>query len=428
MTEDVLKVALTTLGCKLNLYETERMRTILEEGGCVSVPFDRKADIYIINTCTVTGRADYKSRQMVRRAIRINPDALVIVAGCYAQLNPEVFHNIEGVDKVLSIDDRVNIGSFLNDVIKKVEVRREVRVKRFYKKTRAFVKVQQGCDQNCAYCRVRVAWGSPGSREADEIIEEIEGLVNNGYKEVVFTGVNVGIYGKDIGTDFLTLLERAERIEGLVRMRLTSIEPHEVKSELIDFVAGSRKMANHFHIPLQSGSDRILERMNRRYSSDEFKQIIIEIIEKIPYCGIGADVMVGFPGETGEDYERTYELIEELPFTYLHVFTYSPRPDTLAFEFEDTVNPEVKNERSEQMRELRYEKMVEFRECLVGREETVLVERELNGYLTGLTGNYIPVKLNVEKEGETYTNQFVRVEITEVDGVEVYGEIINLLE
>jgi threonylcarbamoyladenosine tRNA methylthiotransferase MtaB len=377
------------------------------------------ADLYIINTCTVTGRADYKSRQLVRRAIRKNPEARILVTGCYAELEPDIFSEMDGVDIVLSLEERKDILKYIG--IKKI-VPDDGCVSDFWKKTRAFIKIQQGCDQSCAYCRVRLAWGEPQSRTVDEITSEVKELVHSGYKEVVITGVNIGIYGIDTGTDLITLLKKLSDIKELLRIRLTSIEPHELSYELIDYISQNEKIAKHFHIPLQSGSDEILRRMRRRYDRDEYRNIVEYISKKINLCGIGADVIVGFPGETEKDFEETLSLIEELPFTYLHVFTYSPRPGTEAFSMEDSVSPEDKKKRSVILKNIAREKMISFRKSLINTEQKILCERKKNNSLLGFSSNYVYVIVKDIKDNMEYLlNRLIPVKIVEVENTKVFG-------
>lgn len=388
-----ITVAFKTIGCKLNQYETEAMKTILRQHGCMVVPFDTHADFYIVNTCTVTSRADYKSRLALRKPKRINPDATVIATGCYAQLEPETIGSIEGVDMVLPNDQKANIARhILGDHIPKLSELPPIQS--FLDRKRAFIRIENGCDYSCTYCRVRVARGKAVSIPAPRIINEIKGLIDNGYLEIVLTGVNIGLYQDDAVSNLAGLIKEIMKIDGLYRLRISSIEPTEIRDELIDLMANETRFANHLHIPMQSGSDRILKLMGRRYSSSDYEALIMRISEKIPYIGLGGDVMVGFPGETDSDFAKTVKLVEKLPFTYLHIFTYSPRKDTPAFAMNDDVPSQVKKERYEVLRTIRNNKINIFLNSLIGREETIIPERIVNGVVEGLSGNYARARVN----------------------------------
>jgi threonylcarbamoyladenosine tRNA methylthiotransferase MtaB len=443
-------VAFVTVGCKLNQFETEQMRELVDAGGYVACPGDRAADIYVINTCTVTSKSDYRSRQAVRRCIRSNPGALVIVTGCYAQVAPEDIARIEGVDVVLGNAEKDNILDFIAEGgARAAETRTPgaaptVKVtptesltalktgrplKGFGRYTRAFVKIQDGCDNRCTYCAVPGARGRSRSKQAGEICSEIEVLAGEGFREVVLTGVHLGSYGKDLArpggpagshgvaasggpsggpTDLAGLLHRVAGVPGIERIRLSSVEPTDLKDQLIEAMANpAMKIAPHVHVPLQSGDDGILRRMARPYDRALYGTLVERIAARIPWCGIGADVMVGFPGEDDRAFRNTYDLIDALPITYLHVFSYSPRPGTPAAGMDGQVEPGLKKERSRVLRRLGSEKSRRFRHSLLGHRLQVLVlETRASGRQTGLSGNYVkayfkePVRANTILECE----------------------------
>jgi len=408
-------VAFITVGCKLNQFETEQMRELVEAGGYSTCGADEAADVFVINTCTVTSKSDYRSRQAVRRAIRSNPDALVMVTGCYAQVAPEDVARIDGVDAVLGNAEKEEILDFIASGASrtaaarpavKVTSTRELpalktgtRLKGFGRYTRAIVKIQDGCDNHCTYCAVPGARGRSRSKQAGEIRAELEVLAREGFREVVLTGVHLGSYGKDLAdsesrsASLAGLIRNIAEVPGLERIRLSSVEPTDFSDQLIEAMADPAvKIAPHVHVPLQSGDDGILKRMARPYDRARYGTLIERIAGRLPRCGIGADVMVGFPGEDDRAFRNTFDLIEALPITYLHVFSYSPRPGTPAADMEDQVEPEVKKERSRILRQLGLEKSLRFRHSLLGHELRVLIlEAKTDGRQTGLSGNYVKV-------------------------------------
>ncbi len=430
----IKSVAFITVGCKLNQFETEQMRELVEAEGYTTCPANEGADVFVINTCTVTSKSDYRSRQAVRRAIRSNPDALVVVTGCYAQVAPDDVARIDGVDVVLGNAEKAEILDFITSATRQAPtagaaptvkvtptgelspLKAGTRLRAFGRYTRAFVKIQDGCDNHCTYCAVPGARGRSRSKSSDEIRRELEVLAREGYREVVLTGVHLGSYGKDLagsgshGEDrSLTaaaslpgLLRHIAEVPALERIRLSSVEPTDFSAEIIDLMADpAMKIAPHVHVPLQSGDDGILKRMARRYDRTLYQALIERIAGRVPRCGIGADVMVGFPGEDDAAFQNSFDLIEGLPITYLHVFSYSPRPGTPAADMDCQVDAGVKKERSRILRELGREKSLQFRRSLTGHTLQVLVlEAERDGRKTGLSGNYVkaffdePVRAN----------------------------------
>ena len=398
-------VAFSTIGCKLNQFETEQIREAVEAAGYVSAAPDTTADVYEINTCTVTHKSDYRSRQAIRRAIRANPSALIVVTGCFAQRFPEEIATIPGVDLIVGNAGKAAISELMErpkteepfvqvtepDSGRDLSCQR--RIRRFGSYTRAFVKIQDGCDYRCSYCAVPLARGGSRSKPPDAVREEIELLAGEGYKEVVLTGVHLGRYGKDLTpeTDLVRLLEGIAGVSGLERLRLSSVEPNDFTDGLIDLMADpGMRICPHVHVPLQSGDDGILESMGRHYTRDFYAGLINKIAGRIPHCGIGLDVMVGFPGEDERAFAQSYELIESLPVTYLHCFSFSRRPGTRAYDLEDRLHPEEKKRRSHALRDLGAEKSRRFRTSLIGGDLEVLVlTKRQDGLLTGLSGNYV---------------------------------------
>ena len=418
-------VAFSTIGCKLNQFETEQIRETVEACGYASAGKGAVADIYVINTCTVTHKSDYRSRQAVRRAVKANPDALIIVTGCYAQRSPDALAEIPGVDIVVGnagkslIGDlvgRAKTGEPLVDVTEPEsgnDLCGERHLRRFGSYTRAFVKIQDGCNYRCSYCAVPSARGRSRSKRPRTVRREIELLAAEGYKEVVLTGVHLGQYGKDLepATDLASLLSEIAGIDYLERLRLSSVEPNDFTDELIGLMSDPKmKICPHVHVPLQSGDDRILHAMGRHYTRDFYSDLIGRIAAALPECGIGLDIMVGFPGEDDKAFENSYRLIESLPITYLHCFSFSRRPGTQAYELDGGVHPEAKKQRSKALRELGAKKNRAFREALVGRDLDVLVlNRRNDGLLTGLSGNYVRCALR----GEVAPNDLVTVRVRE---------------
>ncbi|HBV98126.1 MAG: RNA modification enzyme MiaB [Peptococcaceae bacterium BICA1-7] len=428
------KVAIATLGCKVNQYESSSIAGIFRDRGYEVVDFGERADVYVINTCTVTHAGDRKSRQFIRRAVRSNPEGLVVVAGCYAQVSPGEVLEIPGVDLVIGtaekslIVDRVEElqkGKKVNAVLDSSQIGEyeELPAVAATGRTRAFLKIQEGCNNYCSYCIVPYARGPLRSRDPGRIVEEAGKLVEAGYREVVLTGIHTGAYGRDKpGTPGLaSLLERLSGIKGLNRIRLSSVEPMDVHEDLIAVMARGLPFCPHLHIPLQSGDDQILSAMRRHYTAADFISLAGGIKEKIRDVSITTDVIVGFPGETAENFMNTYRLAEEIKFSAMHVFKYSPRKGTAAAEFPGQVAGEVKERRSKMLIELGSVLAGEFASHYIGREVEVLVEDLADGrpgMLQGHTANYLLVIFPGE---ERLKGQFVRVRAESVSGGTLQG-------
>lgn len=406
-----MRIAFTTLGCKLNQVETNVMQEACLGSLMEVVPFEAEADVYVVNTCSVTGKTDRVARQLVRRAVAQNPGASVVVTGCYAQLKPEVVAALPGVRLVLGNEEKLDLLYYLGALDENGagahiavgdigEARRftSAPVREFTGYTKAFVKIQTGCDYRCTFCSIWTARGPSRSEEPEAVLRQMAELARSGTREMALTGVCIGSYGLDLSppTSLGALIEAAERVEGLERLRITSIEPTELSDELLDVIASSPMVCRHLHVPLQSGSDRVLRAMNRNYLSGFYRERIEAASARLPGVGIGADVMVGFPGESEEDFEDTFALIESLPITYLHVFSYSPRSSTPAADMPEQVDPEVKKERSRRLRYLGAAKRRAFMEGQVGATLPVLVETTRDretGLLKGWSDTYVKVHL-----------------------------------
>lgn len=402
-------MAFYTLGCKLNFSETSTIARSFRAEGYQRVSFDEKADIYVINTCSVTDNADKKFRSVVRTALKQNEDAFLIAIGCYAQLKPEELANTEGVDLVLGATEKFKVTDYIQDLSKNEigEIHScEINEADFYvgsysigDRTRAFLKVQDGCDYKCTYCTIPLARGISRSDTLDNVLNNAREIAEQGIREIVLTGVNIGDYGKgEFGNKkhehtFLDLVRSLDEVEGINRVRISSIEPNLLQNETIDFVASSKSFVPHFHIPLQSGSDHLLKKMKRRYASTLYTERVKRIREAMPHACIGVDVIVGFPGETDELFLETYRFLSELDVSYLHVFTYSERPNTEAALMDGVVPQKVRNKRSKMLRGLSVKKRRAFYESQLGTDRVVLFEGENKmGYIHGFTENYVKVK------------------------------------
>lgn len=406
-------VAFYTLGCKVNQVETEQLKEDFIRHGYQVVDFNRPADVYIVNTCTVTHVSDKKSRAIIRRAARANPQALIAVTGCLAQTDPEQVAQIEGVNLVVGNARKQNLAAIIDSSI---EERKEAQIlageitrndipgtilySQHHKRTRAFVKIEDGCENFCSYCIVPHARGPVRSKPPESVLAEIKQLILLGYREVVLTGINTGMYGRDLSRwDLTRLLEYLlEKLYGDFRLRFSSIEPLEINERLIDLAASDKHICRHFHIPLQSGSDRILELMNRRYRRSDYLELVKTLTRRIPDVAVTSDVMTGFPGEKEADFADTYNLIEELPFFDLHVFKYSPRPGTPAANFEQQVPEEEKQKRSELLINLASVKQKSFLDNMIGKKVIVLIEKKINSTTySGISDNYINVMVTGSK-------------------------------
>lgn len=418
--------AFITLGCKVNQYDTQLMREALMNAGYRITAPDEVADVYVINTCTVTGMSDRKSRQMIRRAVALNPDATIVAIGCYAEREPDELRKIDGVDLVLPNSAKRFIHEYLSglkDHIGKIDL--YPCISRFDDQTRALVKIEDGCDSFCAYCIVPyVRGGEIRSRPIESIVREVRLLAENGHREVVITGVHLGAYGRDMEGEvgLPDVLRKVRNIEGIQRIRLSSIEPMDISDELIYEIAHQPKCAHHLHISLQSGSDKILRLMNRNYTSSEFESIVQRIRSAIPDVGISTDVMVGFPGETDQDFRETRDFIAKVKFSRLHVFRYSRRKGTPAAKFPDQIPPRVSAKRSQEIISLGDRLAQEFRQQMIGQEAEILVEDVMEGkdkLPAGFTSNYIRVLL-ADAVNEDI-GHLIRMKLTGMEGNYIIG-------
>lgn len=401
-------VALHTLGCKLNFSETSSLGRLLENDGFIKKDFDDVADVYVINTCSVTDNADKECRQLVRRIQRKAPEAMVVITGCYAQLKPKEIASIPGVDLVLGAAEKFNITQHLKEISKgdaakicSCDIEDVNTFTSSYSKndrTRTFLKVQDGCDYTCSFCTIPMARGKSRSDSIANVTENVNELAKTGVKEIVLTGVNLGDFGKGNNgnkkneENFFDLLKELDEIEGIERYRISSIEPNLLTNEIIEFVSNSKRIMPHFHIPLQSGSNKILGLMRRRYKRELYTERVGLIKTLMPHCCIGVDVIVGFPGETDEDFKETFDFLHSLDVSYLHVFTYSERDNTHALTIKPVVPVHVRNERNKQLRNLSYQKLQYFTQQHIGETRKVLFEgNDKNGMMEGYTDNYIKI-------------------------------------
>ncbi|MFD1292709.1 tRNA (N(6)-L-threonylcarbamoyladenosine(37)-C(2))-methylthiotransferase MtaB [Lutibacter holmesii] len=423
------KVAFYTLGCKLNFSETSTIARSFQNEGFERVEFNEKADIYVINTCTVTDNADKRFKSIVKSALKQNQNAFLIAIGCYAQLKPEELAAVDGVDMVLGATEKFKVTDYINDLSKNEmgEVHScEIEDADFYvgsysigDRTRAFLKVQDGCDYKCTYCTIPLARGISRSDELANVLKNAKEISEKGIKEIVLTGVNIGDYGKgEFGNKkhehtFNELVQALDTVDGIHRLRISSIEPNLLTNETIDFVANSNSFVPHFHIPLQSGSDTLLKLMKRRYLRETYDNRVEAIKKVMPNACIGVDVIVGFPGETDELFLETYNYLNELDISYLHVFTYSERPNTEAFDMKGVVPKKVRAKRSKMLRGLSVKKRRAFYESQLGNDLTVLFESEnKDGFIHGFTQNYVKVKTPWNPE---LVNTLQEITLTEID-------------
>lgn len=413
-------VALHTLGCKLNYSETSAIERMLVNDGFVKKEFTDEADVYVINTCSVTENADKECRQLVRRVQRQSPEAMVVIIGCYAQLKPKEIAEIPGVDLVLGASEKFNITEHLKELthgdsakICSCEIED---LEGFHSsfslndRTRTFLKVQDGCDYNCSFCTIPMARGKSRSNSTENVLAEIKKIKEAGVKEIVLTGINLGDFGKNgsrtkTGESFYSLLKEIENLDGVERYRISSIEPNLLTTEIIELVASSKKIMPHFHIPLQSGSNKILGMMRRRYKRELYAAKVEIIKDLIPHCCIGVDVITGFPGETDRDFKETIDFLVELDVFYFHVFTYSERANTFALNIEPVVPINIRHERTKILRSLSYKKMQQFTRNHFGETRKVLFEgKNKNGTMDGYTDNYIKITVPYKEE---WTNEIV---------------------
>ena len=411
-----------TLGCKLNFSETSTIARDLENEGFARVEFESGADIYVINTCSVTDQADKKCRNIVRRALKYNPSAFIVVIGCYAQLKPKEISTIQGVNLVLGAQEKFNLKSFLHDIEKRKETRIEnnhiKHVNEFYPgyskgdRVRSFFKVQDGCNYFCSFCTIPLARGKSRSANVKETMVKAREIANSEVKEVVLTGVNIGDFGNGTKEKLIDLLIELDKLEQINRFRISSIEPDLLSNEIIEFVCNSKRFVPHFHIPLQSGSDKLLKSMRRRYDTELYKSRIEKIKTLMPKACIGVDVIVGYPGESVEEFNKTVHFLKSLPISYLHVFTYSERANTTAPRMGESVPMEERRKRSKQLRILSLKLKQQFYQNNLGKTEKVLLENQEDGYYYGFTENYVKVKLPVQKDKK---NEIVNVKLNKIN-------------
>lgn len=431
------KVAFYTLGCKVNQYETEAMLEMFKKEGYVQVDSEEFADVYVINTCTVTHMSDRKSRQYIRRMKKKNPQSIIAVVGCYSQVSPEEILDIEEVNLVMGTNERRTIVEEIKkidankkvstvDDIMKVRAFEEIEISQANGKTRAFMKIQDGCDRFCSYCIIPYARGGKvRSRSLESILDEVNKLVSNGYKEVVLTGIHVASYGKDLRDEQINLLnviKEIDKVEGVKRIRLSSVEPVLFTDEFVSEVSKMEKVCPHYHLSLQSGCDETLKRMNRRYTTEEYKTIVDRLRENIPNVAITTDVIVGFPGESNDEFNKTYEFLKDIELSQMHIFKYSPRKGTPAATMENQIDPQMKQFRSDKLLNLNKENFNKFASKFIGEELEVLFEANVvDNMYEGLTTNYIRVVVPSEKDIQ---GEILKVKITNVKNEYVEGILV----
>jgi len=420
--DKVKKVAFHTLGCKLNFSETSTISRSFKDKGFEVVGFNSEADIYVINTCSVTEHADKKCRQSIKKIQNKNPEAFVAVVGCYAQLKPEEIAQNLGVDLVLGSKEKFNILDHLNNLKKNKtpqiysceisEVEQFDSSHSEADRTRSFLKVQDGCDYSCSYCTIPLARGKSRNKHISELVKEAKDIAKSGIKEIILTGVNIGDFGKSTNESFFDLIKALEKVNGIERIRISSIEPNLLTDEIIEFVSKSNKVLNHFHIPLQSGCNAILAKMQRRYNRELFKTRVDKIKELMPDAFIGIDVIVGFPGETDEYFSDTYQFLKNLDASFYHVFSYSERPNTKSANFEYKVPHKIISERSKKLHELTIEKQLSFYKQNLGEEAEVLFESsKKNDLMFGFTENYIKVET---KYNQNLIGEIIKVKLVDI--------------
>lgn len=408
------KVAFYTLGCKVNQYETEAMIEAFETSGYQTVDYEQYADVYIINTCTVTNMGDRKSRQIIRRALDNNPEAFIAVVGCYSQISPDKVIQIPGVKLVVGTNERAKIVELveyamdkeekINMVTDIMEVREfeEMTIKNYKSRTRAFLKIQEGCDQYCSYCIIPYARGHIRSRKPQGILEEVQQLAQNGFKEIVLTGIHVASYGRDLGdTSLIDLIELVHQVEGIERIRMSSVEPKTLNEEFVERLSKLNKICRHFHLSLQSGCDATLKRMNRKYTTEEYIRVVNRLREVFPGVAITTDLIVGFPGETEEEFQCTVDFIKKIGFSSMHIFKFSPREGTPAAKYTDQVLPQVKEQRSKIVTAIAKDSEEAFKKEFLGKSMDVLFEQRVDNKddeYEGLTDNYIRIIVSSQQD------------------------------
>ena len=430
MSTPTKRIAFHTMGCKLNFSETATISRDFLHHGFEKVDYKDTADIYILNTCTVTENADKEARKLIRQAKRRNPDSSVAVIGCYAQLNPNNIAAIDGVDVVLGAEEKFNLLNHLNSMdlngrtkVIQSEIDHVHKFTPSYsagERTRSFLKIQDGCDYICSFCTIPLARGESRSGTIANTLKEAREVAETDSREIVLTGVNIGDFGKGSQETFFDLIQQLDKLEGIDRIRISSIEPNLLTNDIINFCASSRKFMPHFHVPLQSGSDKILGAMRRRYTRELYEERVTKIKSIMPDCCIGVDVIVGFPGETDEDFLDTYHFLNKLDISYLHVFTYSERPNTGAVEMEGAVSKDIRAERSKMLHILSDKKWRYFHEQFIDKDRPVLFETMKNGKILGHTDNYIQIQVDGDLE---LINTIHSVKLVHNHGTVVDGEM-----
>lgn len=436
-------IAFYTLGCKVNFYDTEAIWQLFKQEGYEQVDFEQTADVYLINTCTVTNTGDKKSRQIIRRAVRRNPDAIIAVTGCYAQTSPAEILDIPGVDLVIGNQDRDKLLDYVKEIqekrepinavrnIMKTRAFEELDVPDFADRTRAFLKIQEGCNNFCTFCIIPWSRGLSRSRESESVLKQARQLVAAGYKEIVLTGIHTGGYGDDLESyDLTDLLWDLDKIEGLERIRISSIEASQIDDRMIEVLNKSSKMCRHLHIPLQAGNSEVLKRMRRKYTTEEFAEKIARIREAMPDVAITTDVIVGFPGETDEQFKEGYAFMKNVGFSEMHVFPYSKRTGTPAARMEDQVDEEVKHARVHELIELSEQMQLEYAKSFVGQVVDVIPEgpakgRQEAGLIMGYSDNYLQV---IFEGDESLIGKVCRVKLTEAGVNECEGVLVRVMD
>ena len=428
------KVAFCTLGCKVNQYETNAMEQAFIKARYEIVEFGDIADVYVINTCTVTNMSDKKSRQMIRKAKQLNNNSIVVAIGCYAQVSKDKLEDIEEVDLILGNNEKKDIVKYIEDFQKEKIVHLEdvLHQKEFIdfgttihmEKTRAVIKVQDGCDRFCSYCIIPYARGKVRSRNLESVTKEIKALADNGVKEVVLTGIHIASYGKDFkdNISLIELLEEINKLDGIQRIRLGSLEPTIIDKNFLERLSKLEKICHHFHLSLQSGCNETLKRMNRRYTTEEFKNVVDLLRSTYKDVILTTDIIVGFPGETEEEFNSTYEFLKEIKFYKMHIFKYSRRKGTKADLMQDQISPDIQEQRSKKLLELSDKNQKEYNEQYVGKIVKVLFEEQENEYIKGHTDNYIVVKVK-NKEINKYHNKIADIKITDIFNEELIGSL-----
>ena len=432
-----MKVAFYTLGCKVNQYETNGMIQAFLEKGYEIVDFSEKADIYVINTCTVTSISDKKSRQMIRRTKQLNPDALVVAVGCYAQVAKDKLEEIKDIDLILGIGEKTEIVRYVEEALQNKEPQEHIsdvmHQKEFVDfgsvnytdKNRVAIKVQDGCNQFCTYCIIPYARGRIRSRKIENVKKEVEDLAKKGIKEIVITGIHVASYGKDLNENvgLIDLLEEINKIDGIERIRLSSLEPTLITEEFVERLSKLNKICDHFHLSLQSGCDATLKRMNRHYTTSDFKKATDLLRKTYPNVALTTDVIVGFPGETDEEFNITYKFLQDINFYKMHVFKYSQRHGTKAEKMPNQIDGKIKEERSRKLIELSDKNEKEQNKKYFNKILKVLVEELEDGYFKGHTTNYIMVK--IKDTGEDLQNKIVNIKIIDTEGIDLIGKLVK---